>query len=105
MTPEDVAHLRRWYLDGTTIEAIVDVTPFSYRAVRTALINAGLELRPRMIAVPPCPPGMTNMYVGGATIRQVAAKFGRSYGQTRNMLLYAGVTLRRQGAPDWSVKR
>jgi transposase-like protein len=102
MTPADVEHLCRWYRNGATIEGLVEVTPFSYRAIRTALLKAGVTLRPPMIQVPQRPPGMVSAYEHGASIRQLAARFGHSYSQTRNMLLHAGVTLRRQGAPDLS---
>jgi hypothetical protein len=97
VTPEDTANLRDWYEDGATIEALVAQTPFSYRAIRTALLDAGVTLRPPMIQVPPCPPGMAEMYKNGATIRQVGAKYDRSYSQARIMLLHAGVTLRSSG--------
>ncbi|MEV6879723.1 hypothetical protein [Amycolatopsis sp. NPDC051128] len=101
MTPEDTANLRRWYEDGSTIEALVDVTPFSYRAIRKALLAAGVTLRPPKIPVPPCPPGMVRAYEDGdASIRQLAVRYGHSYNQTRNMLLAAGVTLRRRGQPS-----
>ncbi|MGK5731386.1 helix-turn-helix domain-containing protein [Streptomyces sp. URMC 124] len=37
------------------------------------------------------------LYRAGATIRQLAADTGRSYGVTRNLLLFAGVKLRQRG--------
>ena len=97
MTPEDVEHLCRWYEAGATIEGMVEVTPFSYRKIRTALLDAGVTLRPPQILLPPCPPGMVSAYKQGASIRQLAARYGHSYNQNRNMLLHAGVTLRRRG--------
>ncbi|MGW4525202.1 helix-turn-helix domain-containing protein [Amycolatopsis sp. NPDC004378] len=102
MTPADIAHLRRWYEHGATLEALADVTPFSYRAIRTALLDAGVALRPPRIQVPECPPGMIAAYEGGASIRQVAARYGHTFNQARNMLLAAGVQLRRPGRPDAS---
>lgn len=46
---------------------------------------------------PPAPPGMAARYEDGATIHEVAAAFGFSFGVTRRMLLAAGVTLRQKG--------
>lgn len=37
---------------------------------------------------------MAELYGGGASIRAVAAEYGRSFGLTRALLLEAGVTLR-----------
>lgn len=99
MTPEDAANLRDWYEDGTTIEALVAHTPFSYRAVRAALLDAGVTLRPPRIPVPPCPPGLVAEYEHGASIRTLAAKHDLSYNQTRTMLLHDGVKLRARGRP------
>lgn len=99
MTPADIEHLCRWYEHGATIEGMVEVTPFSYRAIRAALLAAGVTLRPPMIPVPTCPPGMVSAYQQGASIRQLATRHGHSYNQTRNMLLHAGVTLRGRGQP------
>jgi len=106
MTPEEIANLRRWYEEGTTIEALVDMTPFSYRAVRKTLLAEGVKIRPPEIPVPPCPPGMVNLYQqDGASIRQLANRYGHSYNQTRNMLLRAGVQLRPRGQMTGDRKR
>jgi lambda repressor-like predicted transcriptional regulator len=97
MTLEDVVDLCCQYEEGVTIEALASETGLSYRRVRTTLIASGVRLRPPMIPVPPCPPGMVELYANGSSIRTLARRFDRSYNQTRNMLLYAGVTLRPRG--------
>lgn len=105
MTPVDVEHLCRWYRNGATIEGLVAVTPFSYRAIRTTLLKAGVTLRPPMIPLPPAPPGLVAAYRDGRSIRQLAAKHGLSYNQTRNVLLAEGVKLRRRGAEPAIAQR
>ncbi|MEU7786505.1 hypothetical protein [Amycolatopsis sp. NPDC049159] len=84
------------YVAGETIESLVARHPYSYRKIRTALIDAGVTLRPQRIQLPPTPPGLVNAYLDGRTIRQLAATYGMSYGQTRNILLAEGVELRRR---------
>jgi DNA-binding transcriptional ArsR family regulator len=97
LTPEAVSHLVDQYESGATIEAIAKETGYSYRRTRTSLIEAGVNLRPPRIQVPPCPPGFVNLYQNGASIRMVSSRYGVSYNQARNMLLQAGVTLRPPG--------
>jgi len=85
------------YVAGETIESLVGRHPHSYRKIRTALIDAGVTLRPPRIPLPPTPPGLVNAYRDGRTIRQLATTYGMSYNQTRNILLAEGVELRRRG--------
>jgi len=72
----------------------------------TPLLAEGVKIRPPEIPVPPCPPGMVNLYQqDGASIRQLANRYGHSYNQTRNMLLRAGVQLRPRGQMTGDRKR
>ncbi|MEU0533729.1 helix-turn-helix domain-containing protein [Amycolatopsis tolypomycina] len=95
--PAIVAELVGQYAAGETLEWLVARYPFSYRKIRTTLIEAGVTLRPPKIPLPPTPPGLVNAYNFGRTIRQVAASYGLSYNQTRNILLAEGVRLRTRG--------
>jgi hypothetical protein len=98
--PGDVVrHLADCYTAGETIESLVARHPYSYRKIRTALIDAGVTLRPPRIPLPPTPPGMVNAYIHGRSIPQLASAYGMSYSQTRNILLTEGVELRRRGQP------
>ena len=85
--PDDVARdLAEHYTAGETIDSLVARHPYSYRKIRTALIDADVTLRPPRIPLPPTPPGMVNAYVNGRSIRQLASTYGMSYNQTRNIL-------------------
>ncbi|MEU0532076.1 helix-turn-helix domain-containing protein [Amycolatopsis tolypomycina] len=95
--PAVVGELVTRYSGGETMESLAAEFPFSYRKVRTTLIDAGVALRPPKIRLPPTPPGLVNAYEHGQTIRQVAATYGMSYNQTRNILLAEGVQLRSRG--------
>lgn len=98
--PDDVVRdLVADYTSGETIESLVARHPYSYRKIRTALIDAGVTLRPPRIPLPPTPPGLVNAYLDGRSIRQLATRYGMSYNQTRNILLAEGVELRRRGQP------
>ncbi|WP_091622853.1 helix-turn-helix domain-containing protein [Amycolatopsis saalfeldensis] len=98
-----VAELVECYAAGETIEGLVARYPFSYRKIRTALLDAGVTLRPPKIPLPPTPPGLADAYRDGRTIRQLAATYGMSYNQTRNILLAEGVELRSRG--NFSTRR
>ncbi|MFI0801364.1 hypothetical protein SAMN04489729_6046 [Amycolatopsis lurida] len=87
----------RYVNEGRTIEGLAAQYQFSYRAVRIALLGAGVTLRPPKIPLPPTPPGMVNAYNAGRSIRQLAAMHGMSYCQTRRVLLAEGVQLRPRG--------
>ncbi|MEV7041145.1 transcriptional regulator [Amycolatopsis sp. NPDC051061] len=98
--PADVVRdLVEHYNAGETIESLVARHPYSYRKIRTALIDADVTLRPPRIPLPPTPPGMVNAYANGRSIRQLAVTYGMSYSQTRTILLAEGVELRRRGQP------
>lgn len=98
--PDDVVQeLVEHYAAGETIEGLVAQYPYSYRKIRTALLDAEVTLRPPRIPLPPTPPGLANAYVDGRSIRQLASKHGLSYNQTRNILLDEGVELRPRGQP------
>jgi hypothetical protein len=98
--PVDVVHeLSGHYTAGETLESLVARYPYSYRKIRTALIDAGVTLRPPRILLPPTPPGLVNAYLNERSIRQLATIHGMSYSQTRNILLAEGVELRRRGQP------
>ncbi|BBY00425.1 transcriptional regulator [Mycobacterium seoulense] len=43
---------------------------------------------------------LRNAYEGGASIRTLAARTGRSYGSVHSMLLQAGTTMRGRGGPN-----
>jgi hypothetical protein len=101
--PTVVAELVGRYADGETIESLVAQYPFSYRKIRTTLIDADVTLRPPRIPLPPTPPGLVNAYNHGRTIRQLAAMHGMSYNRTRNILLAEGVQLRSRG--QYSTRR
>jgi hypothetical protein len=90
-------YLCKRYEAGATIEALAEETGLSYRRVRETLLVFGITLRPPMIPVPQCPPGMVNLYVCGASIRAVATRYDLTYNQARNMLRHAGVKLRPPG--------
>ncbi len=102
-TPEpaagDVApeELVRRYTGGETIEGLAQRYRLSYWKVRTRLLDAGIELRPPKIPLPPPPPGLVSAYQDGRTIRQLADRYGMTYGQTRRILLAQGVELRPRG--------
>lgn len=99
--PVDVVRtLADCYAAGETLDGLVARYPYSYRKIRVALIDAGVTLRPpRRILLPPTPPGLVNAYLDGRSSRQLAATYGMSYNQTRNILLAEGVELRRRGQP------
>jgi uncharacterized protein (DUF433 family) len=98
--PDDVVReIVAGYAAGETIEGLVARLPYSYRKIRTALLDAGVTLRPPRIPLPPTPPGLVNAYLDGRSIRQLATTYGMSYNQTRNILLAEGVELRRRGQP------
>ncbi|GAB3159799.1 hypothetical protein GCM10027258_73810 [Amycolatopsis stemonae] len=96
---DEVRQLVDDYVGGETIESLVARLPYSYRKIRTALIDAGVTLRLPRIPLPPTPPGLVNAYLDGRSIRQLATTYGMSYNQTRNILLAEGVELRRRGQP------
>ncbi|GAB3721827.1 hypothetical protein GCM10027598_35940 [Amycolatopsis oliviviridis] len=89
--------LVRLYNGGETIENLAARFGLSYRKVRTALLAAGVKLRPPRIQLPPTPPGLVNAYFSGRSIRQLADMHGMSYNQTRRILLAEGVVLRPRG--------
>ncbi|MGK3204521.1 helix-turn-helix domain-containing protein [Amycolatopsis sp. MEPSY49] len=98
--PDDVVReLVEHYAAGETLEGLVARYPYSYRKIRTALLDAGVTLRPPRIPLPPTPPGLVDAYRDGRSIRQLATAYGMSYNQTRNLLLAEGVELRRRGQP------
>lgn len=98
--PVDVVRaLTASYTAGETLESLAARYPYSYRKIRTSLIDTGVTLRPPRILLPPTPPGLVNAYLDGRSIRQLAAIHGMSYNQTRNILLAEGVELRRRGQP------
>ncbi len=43
---------------------------------------------------------LRNAYEGGASIRNLAASTGRSYGSIHSMLLQSGTTMRSRGGPN-----
>ncbi|VBA38751.1 hypothetical protein LAUMK13_02255 [Mycobacterium innocens] len=43
---------------------------------------------------------LRNAYEGGASIRNLAASVGRSYGSVHSMLLESGTTMRSRGGPN-----
>jgi hypothetical protein len=96
---EIVRQLVADYVAGETIESLVGRHPYSYRRIRTTLIEAGVTLRLPRIPLPPTPPGLVNAYRDGRSIRQLATTYDMSYNQTRNILLAEGVELRRRGKP------
>lgn len=98
--PVDVVReLALRYAAGDTLESLVARYPYSYRKIRTTLIDAGVTLRPPRIPLPPTPPGLVNAYLDGRSIRRLATTYGMSYNQTRNILRAEGVELRRRGQP------
>jgi len=48
---------------------------------------------------------LRNAYEGGASIRNLAATTGRSYGSIHSMLLESGTTLRGRGGPNRTSAR
>jgi uncharacterized protein (DUF433 family) len=99
--PDDVVNeLVDRYDAGETITGLVAQFPYSFRKIRTALIDAGVTLGPPRIPLQPTPPGLVNAYRYGRSIRQLAATHGLSYNQVRNILLAEGVELRRRGQPS-----
>ncbi|OBI15369.1 MULTISPECIES: helix-turn-helix domain-containing protein [unclassified Mycobacterium] len=48
---------------------------------------------------------LRNAYEGGASIRNLAATTGRSYGSVHSMLLESGTTLRGRGGPNHTSAR
>lgn len=94
VVPEELV---RRYAGGETIESLAERYRLSYWKVRTRLLEAGVELRPPRIPLPPAPPGLVGAYEDGRTIRQLADRYGMTYGQTRRILLAEGVQLRPRG--------
>ncbi len=48
---------------------------------------------------------LRNAYEGGASIRNLVASTGRSYGSVHSMLLESGTTLRGRGGPNHTSAR
>lgn len=48
---------------------------------------------------------LRNAYEGGASIRNLVATTGRSYGSVHSMLLESGTTLRGRGGPNHTSAR
>jgi hypothetical protein len=48
---------------------------------------------------------LRNAYEGGASIRNLVATTGRSYGAVHSMLLESGTTLRGRGGPNHTSAR
>jgi hypothetical protein len=48
---------------------------------------------------------LRNAYEGGASIRNLVATTGRSYGSIHSMLLESGTTLRSRGGPNHTSRR
>jgi Helix-turn-helix domain len=48
---------------------------------------------------------LRNAYEGGASIRNLVATTGRSYGSIHSMLLESGTTLRSRGGPNHTSSR
>jgi hypothetical protein len=48
---------------------------------------------------------LRNAYEGGASIRNLAATTGRSYGSIHSMLLESGTTLRGRGGPNHTSRQ
>jgi hypothetical protein len=48
---------------------------------------------------------LRNAYEGGASIRNLVATTGRSYGSIHSMLLESGTTLRSRGGPNHTSAR
>ena len=85
------------YRGGRTMDQLVGDTGLSFREVRRRVTEAGVETRPQAPVTPPAPSGLVKHYERGATIRATAKAYQLSYGQTRRMLLNAGVVLRLRG--------
>ncbi|MFI6689209.1 helix-turn-helix domain-containing protein [Streptomyces sp. NPDC050485] len=123
--------LRRMYENGATLRELAQATGHSAKSVRDLLVEAGTRLRPRgrRPARPDAGPDRTAapqhphqapdsrhrgarelraLYEQGASIRELSARTGTSFGAVRNRLLDAGTTLRSVGGfhrqPDGTRK-
>jgi hypothetical protein len=97
---EEADELRRRYLAGATLSALLENFDGSYRTLRTVLENQGIRFRPPQPIMPPAPPGMVETYYSGKSIVDTGKTFGLGRDITKRMLLDAGVELRGRGRPS-----
>lgn len=97
---KEATELRRRYLAGATLSALLENFDGSYRTLRTVLEDQGVRFRPPQPIMPPAPPGMVDTYRSGTSIIETGKKFGLGRDITKRMLLDAGVELRGRGRPS-----
>jgi transposase len=89
----DPAAVARAYAGGQSIPQCAARFGISPKTARSALVAAGVIIRPRSTSADPG--AVVRAYNGGQTIRQCAARFGISRGAVSRILRDAGVTVRR----------
>jgi hypothetical protein len=97
---KEADELRRRYLAGATLRALLENFDGSYRTLRTVLEDQGIRFRPPQPIMPPAPPGMVDTYYSGKSIVETGKTFGLGRDITKRMLLDAGVKLRGRGRPS-----
>lgn len=95
----EAAELRRRYLAGATLSALMEDFDGSYRTLRNVLEDQGVRFRAPQPIMPPAPPGMVETYYSGKSIVETGKAFGLGREITKRMLLDAGVVLRGRGRP------
>lgn len=100
LADDEVAEeLVRRFKRGTAVQKLREVTGIDERGIRRRLRQAGVELAKRShtddLTVPVSK--LIEMYEAGATLTDLAAVSGGSYGMVRRTLLRSGVQLRARG--------
>jgi len=98
----EAAELKRRYLAGATLSALLADFDGSYRTLRAVLQEQGVTFRAPQPMTPPAPPGMVETYYSGKSIVETGKAFGLGRDITKRMLLEAGVELRGRGRPPRS---
>ncbi|MET8997154.1 hypothetical protein [Amycolatopsis sp. NPDC004169] len=99
MPADEAAELKRRYLAGATLNALLADFDGSYRTLRTVLQRQGVIFRAPQPMTPSAPPGMVETYHSGKSIQDTGKAFGLGRDITKRMLLEAGVELRGRGRP------
>ncbi|GHG22213.1 MULTISPECIES: helix-turn-helix domain-containing protein [Amycolatopsis] len=98
----EAAELKRRYLAGATLSALLADFDGSYRTLRAVLQEQGVTFRAPQPMTPPAPPGLVETYASGKSIIETGRAFGLGRDITKRMLLDAGVELRGRGRPPRS---
>jgi len=110
LTPDEVAFLVRRYAEGRSIRQIAAEAKMGYASVHSALLDAGVTLRSRRGANARTSLGrapgvdehtaaeMVELYTRELlSVREIATRYGMSYGRVYRALTASGVKLRPRG--------